>query len=73
MGLVDQFVVGGSLLVLFCTGWAFLDRGLIADHEEQDLIIQVGDLSRAPPQLSSSMMQHDNSYEQERLEGEVKS
>ena len=41
MGLFYQFVVGGSLLVLFCTGWAFLDRGLIAYHEEQDLIIQV--------------------------------
>ena len=61
MGLFDQFVVGGSLLVLFCSGWAFLDRGLIADHEEQDLTIQVWVPSTGPHSFCS-MMQHDVFY-----------
>ena len=41
MGILDQFIVGGSLIASFCTGWTFLDKGLVVDHEEQDLTIQV--------------------------------
>lgn len=41
MAILDQLIVGGSLLASFCTGWTFLDKGLIADHEEQDLTVQV--------------------------------
>ena len=41
MAIVDQLIVGGSLLASFCTGWTFLDKGLVVDHEEQDLTIQV--------------------------------
>ena len=41
MAILDQLIVGGFLLASFCTGWTFLDKGLIADHEEQDLTVQV--------------------------------
>ena len=41
MGVLDQLIVGGSLLASFCTGWTFLDKGLVVDYEEQDLTIQV--------------------------------
>ena len=45
MGIFDQVIVGGSLLASFCTGWTFLDKGLVVDHEEQDLTIQVCETS----------------------------
>ena len=41
MAVFDHLVVGGSLFASFFAGWTFLDKGLIADHEEQDLTTKV--------------------------------
>lgn len=39
--MLDVLIVGTSLVVLFCLGWAFLSRSLFKDYEEEHLGVQV--------------------------------
>ncbi|KAK9914979.1 hypothetical protein WJX75_003304 [Coccomyxa subellipsoidea] len=39
--MLDLLIVGSSLIVLFCLGWAFLSRSLFKDYDEENLGVQV--------------------------------
>ncbi|CAL8468873.1 g8414 [Coccomyxa elongata] len=39
--MLDAFIVCASLIILFCLGWAFLNRSLFKDYEEEHSGVQV--------------------------------
>lgn len=39
--MLDVFIACASLTILFCLGWAFLNRSLFKDYEEEHSGVQV--------------------------------